>query len=260
LKQNLLGNTGLAVSIIGLGTTKFGRNQGVKYPEAFEIPDDQHLQHLLDCARDLGINLIDTAPAYGNSEERIGKLIHAVRKDWIIATKVGEEFIKGESLYNFTPEHAKMSIERSLKHLKTDYLDAVLVHSDGNDVYNIQHFGILDYLFQLKQKGLIRAFGISTKTVEGGLLALEKSDVVMVMHNPSYTTEKPVIAHAFKSNKGVLIKKALSSGHIQNIPGLDPVKTSLQFIMEEPGVSSIILGTINTKHLAHNVACVTATE
>ncbi len=250
-----LGNTGLNVSVLGLGTVKFGRNQGVKYPEPFEIPEDNHLLNLLSCAKDLGINLLDTAPAYGNSEERLGSLIRPQRKNWIITTKVGEEFINGQSIYNYTPEHTLMSIERSLKRLQTDFLDVVLVHSDGHDVYNINHFGILDVLSDLKQKGMIQAFGMSTKTVEGGLLALSLSDVVMVTYNPIETVERPVITKAHELQKGILIKKALASGHVSKIPGSDPVQSSLQFILKEPGVSSIILGTLNPKHLTHNVTC-----
>ncbi len=256
MQQTMLGNTGITVSAIGLGTVKFGRNQAVKYPQVFEIPDDQHLIGLLQTARDLGINVIDTAPAYGNSEERLGTLLSHSRNDWVIVSKVGEEFVNGNSIYNFTPEHAEKSIKRSLKRLNTDYIDVVLVHSDGNDVYNIEHFGILHFLSELKKQGLIRAFGMSTKTIEGGILALEQSDVVMVTYNLIETTEQPVIAKAFELNKGVLIKKALASGHVQKISGTDPVKTSLQFILQEPGVSSIILGTLNPAHLAHNVACI----
>ena len=256
MQQKILGNTGIAVSTLGLGTVKFGRNTAIKYPQAFELPDDQDLSRLLDSARNLGINLIDTAPAYGHSEARLGTLLYGSRKNWVIVSKVGEEFINGDSIYNFTPEYAEKSIYHSLKQLKTDYLDVVLVHSDGNDVYNIEHFGILHFLSQLKKKGLIRAFGMSTKTVEGGLLALEQSEVVMVTYNPIEITEQPVIAKAFELNKGVLIKKALASGHIQKIPGSDPIKTALQFILQEPGISSIILGTLDPQHLAHNVACI----
>lgn len=56
-----LGDTGLAVSPLGLGTVKFGRDQGVKYPSGFTIPDDHEAADLLALAHDLGINLIDTA-------------------------------------------------------------------------------------------------------------------------------------------------------------------------------------------------------
>ena len=84
-----LGRTGLAVSPLGLGTVKFGRNQGVKYHSAFEIPDEDALGDLLDLARSLGINLLDTAPAYGDSETRLGRLLRGRRDKWVIVGKVG---------------------------------------------------------------------------------------------------------------------------------------------------------------------------
>ena len=70
-----LGNTGIKVSPLGLGTVKLGRNQQVKYPHGFTLPDDKTVKELLALTWDLGINLIDTAPAYGNSEERLGALL-----------------------------------------------------------------------------------------------------------------------------------------------------------------------------------------
>jgi diketogulonate reductase-like aldo/keto reductase len=57
-----LGSTGLLVSPLGLGTVKLGRDQGVKYPNGFQIPNDEEARMLLRQARELGINLIDTAP------------------------------------------------------------------------------------------------------------------------------------------------------------------------------------------------------
>lgn len=255
MKKNLMGDSGISVSQLGLGTVKFGRNQGVKYPNAFSIPEDKKILSLLSYATDLGINLLDTAPAYGTSEERLGLLLGKTRKNWILSTKVGEEFCQGVSSYIFTPEHTRYSIERSLKRLKTDYLDIVLVHSDGNDVYNIKHFGILECLADIKKQGLIRAFGMSTKTVEGGLLAAQESDVVMVTYNPLETIELPVIQHACQHKKGVFIKKALASGHLPQLKGIDPVAESYQFIFREPGVTSIIVGTLNESHLLHNASC-----
>src|SRR3990167_7608998 len=92
LQKRSLGQTGIEVSVIGLGTVKFGRNQGVKYPVSFQLPSDQELEVLVNTAFDLGMNLLDTAPAYGMSEERLGKLLQSKRPDWVISTKVGEEF------------------------------------------------------------------------------------------------------------------------------------------------------------------------
>jgi len=248
-----LGSTGLLVSRMGLGTVKFGRNTDVKYPSSFDLPSDREIIELMAFAQDLGINLLDTAPAYGMSETRIGNLLDN-RQDWILVTKVGEEYDGRTSEYIYTPKHIRMSVERSLKRLKTDYLDLVLLHSDGNDVYNIQEFGVFDTLHSLKQEGLLRSIGMSTKTIEGGMLTVDHADVVMLTHNLAYTDEQPVIAYAHKHNKGVLIKKGLASGHITQLPtNLDPITASMQFIFKEPGVSSVIIGTLNQSHLAQNI-------
>ena len=59
---------------------------------------------LLDRARALGINLLDTAPAYGTSEARLGKLLAGERADWILCTKVGESFDGRISTHDFSPE------------------------------------------------------------------------------------------------------------------------------------------------------------
>ena len=123
-----LGSTGLRVSPLGLGTVKLGRDQGVKYPNGFTIPDDAAASALLRQARELGINLIDTAPAYGNSEERLGPLLRGQRHDWVIVSKVGEEFTGGQSLFDFSPAHARLSLERSLRRLQTEHIELLLVH------------------------------------------------------------------------------------------------------------------------------------
>ncbi len=249
MQKIFLGNSSLQVSRVGLGTVKLGRNQGVKYPVAFQLPSDQEIQTLLACAQELGINLLDTAPAYGSSEERLGKLLIGAREDWVLCTKVGEEFVDGQSEFNFTKDAICNSVERSLKRLQTDYLDIVLVHSNGEDVRLIEEFTVFETLSGLKKKGLIRAFGMSTKTIAGGMLAVDQSDVVMVAYNPVEIAERPVIVYAQQKNKGVLIKKALASGHVDQFSAQDPVQAAMNFIFSEPGVSSVIIGTLNPTHL-----------
>jgi aryl-alcohol dehydrogenase-like predicted oxidoreductase len=253
--MRLLGSTGIQVSALGLGTVKFGRNQKVHYPTEFELPSDQAIMALLSLAKELGINLLDTAPAYGSSEERLGSLLKGQRDQWVLCTKVGEEFVEGESTYDFSPASTRHSIERSLKRLGTDYLDVVLVHSNGDDKKIIEEDQVFLTLEELKKAGKIRAYGMSTKTVEGGLLAVDLSDIVMVTHNPVYQAEQSVIAHAYAQHKGVLIKKALASGHLQKISAADPVQEAMRVIFQEPGVTSVIVGTLNPAHLRHNVDC-----
>lgn len=253
-----LGDTGLRVSPLGLGTVKLGRDQGVKYPSGFTIPDDTEARQLLALARDLGINLIDTAPAYGRSEERLGPLLRGQRQDWVIVSKVGEEFEAGQSHFDFSPAHTRRSVERSLQRLETDVIDLVLVHSDGNDVTVLRDSGVYETLAELKQAGKIRAFGLSGKTVEGGLLALERGDCAMVTYNLNEQGERPVLDYAAQHAKGLLVKKGLASGHVCLAPGVDPVRASFELIFGHPGVTSAIIGTINPLHLSHNVATAAA--
>src|SRR6516225_4981960 len=118
------------VSRLGLGTVKFGRNEKVNYPGGggFALPSDAEIETLLELALECGINLIDTAPAYGTAEERLGKALRARRQAFFLVTKTGEEFSAGQSEYRFTAAHTRMSVERSLRRLDTDFLDCVLVH------------------------------------------------------------------------------------------------------------------------------------
>lgn len=248
-----LGNSGILVSALGLGTVKIGRNQGVKYPTGFELPDDAAVSGLLASAHDLGINLIDTAPAYGISEERLGKLLPH-RHNWVIVTKVGEEFENGQSRHDFSTKHIQRSVERSLKRLNTDYVDCVLLHSDGNDMQLLQQTDALETLDRLKEKGLVRNIGLSGKTVEGGLEAFRLgADTCMVTHNLVYQDEQPVIEKAKELQRGIFIKKAFASGHLDK-GHADPVAASLGFVLNTEGVTSAIAGTINLKHLYENVS------
>ncbi len=253
LTQHTLGQTEVLVSPIGLGTVKFGRNQSVKYPEHFELPSDQHIVELLNIAQELGINTLDTAPAYGTSEKRLGQLLPGQRRDWTIISKVGEIFSNGQSSFDFSADFIARSIEQSLKNLNTDYLDVLLIHSNGDDVNIIKEYKVFETLEKLKSQKLIRAFGMSTKTVEGGLLTIKHADVAMVTYNPIVTVDKPIIDAAFSQHKGILVKKALASGYLNKIGTDDPVQTVMNFIFATKGISSVIVGTINPTHLKQNV-------
>jgi aryl-alcohol dehydrogenase-like predicted oxidoreductase len=262
LAKRKLGKTGLEVSCLGFGTVKIGRNQEVKYPSGFLLPSDEEVSALIDQAKELGINFIDTAPAYGSSEQRLGRLLKN-RQDWIICSKVGEEFTAGKSYYDFSAKHTQRSIERSLRDIGTDYLDIVLIHSDGQDCKILESSDCAETLLRLKGEGLIKAVGMSTKTVEGGMKAVEMLDLVMVTYNPSMQDDAIVIDHALALEKGILVKKALNSGHdciagdnVESPVGANFTEGNLRFALDKEGVTSVIVGTINPTHLQENVEAV----
>lgn len=241
------------VSKLGLGTVKFGRNRGVKYPggDGFTLPTDAEISKLLDVALDCGITLLDTAPAYGSSEERLGQLLGPRRQKFFLVTKTGEEFDGEKSEYIFTAEHTRRSVERSLKRLRTDYLDAVLVHSSRDDLRVITGTPVLETLAALKAEGKLGSFGVSTYTVEGGRKALELSDCVMAAFNKHYLDEKPVLAAAAALGKPVLIKKGLASGHLGTAA---ETAENIRFVAETPGASCLVFGSLNPANIRANAA------
>lgn len=247
--RKALGDTDIMISPITLGTVKIGRNSQVKYPAQFSLPSDVEVVALLDKAKELGINALDTAPAYGSSEERLGKLL-TNRHDWLICGKAGEFFDGEQSTYRFDKTSIIESVHTSLARLNTDYLDILLIHSDGNDEDILTNSDAVETLLTLKQQGLIRATGISSKTVNGGLLALQSLDIAMVMHNIEYQSEQAVIDYAAKHNKGILVKKALASGHLAENAKLT-LQDNFDFILASP-VHSLVLGTISLEHLQAN--------
>ncbi len=254
-----IAQTDIEVSCIGLGTVKFGRNSSVKYPAAFDLPDDNAILNCLSVANELGINLLDTAPAYGVSEQRLGKLLQGQRHNYVLCSKAGEEFDGTQSSYHFQRKDIINSVERSLKHLQTDYLDILLIHSNGDDVNIIENYAVFDTLADLKQRGLIRAYGMSTKTVEGGLLTLQHADIAMVAYNPIYTEEQEVITNAAENHKSIFVKKAFASGHLNQLQeyaqqrDMSVVDATFDFIFQQAGISSVIIGSLNPKHITENV-------
>jgi aryl-alcohol dehydrogenase-like predicted oxidoreductase len=246
------GSTGRNVSVLGLGTVKFGRNTGVKYPggEGFALPTDAEIEALLDLAISCGINLIDTAPAYGIAEERLGKLMGARRNKFFLVTKTGEEFDGTNSEYNFTAPHTRMSVERSLKRLKTDHIDCVLVHCNRDDVKVLTETPVLETLAALKAEGKIGSFGASTYTVAGGKAAVDLSDAAMVAYNAGYTDERAVIDYAHGKGRAVLVKKGLASGHVA---GLGDLAANIRFVTETPGVTSLVFGSLKQDNILANV-------
>ncbi|MBL0927842.1 MAG: aldo/keto reductase [Phycisphaerales bacterium] len=255
MQMRRLGRSGPMVSVLGLGTVKLGRNTGVKYPGAFELPSDEAVLELLRTALDLGVNLLDTAPAYGLAEERLGALLPRVggRERWIIVTKAGEEFdgATGLSRFDFSPGAVRASVERSLVRLRTDRLDGVLLHSDGRDEAIIAGGGALEELARLRDEGKVGLIGASTKTAAGGLLAVRRGDFAMLTLNGEQRDDLPAIGEAERLGVGVLIKKALASGHASD-PG-----SAVRAAVGVAGVTSVIVGTTSPAHLRSN-ACAAA--
>jgi aryl-alcohol dehydrogenase-like predicted oxidoreductase len=240
-----LGRTGLEVSVLGFGAFKIGRNQGIKYQQGYELPDDPQVDRLMATVRGLGISYIDTAPAYGTSEERLGRVLAPDLDEVVISTKVGETFQDGVSQFDYSPESTRASVERSALRLGRDVLDVVLVHSDGNDLPIQDSSGVVETLLALKAEGRVRAIGFSGKTTEGAFRSLEWADVLMVEFHIEDRSHEEVIREAHHRGIGVVVKKGLASGQL-------PASEAIGFVLAQPGVSSLIVGSLDEGHLREN--------
>ena len=232
-----LGRTGLEVSVLGFGAFKIGRNQGIKYQQGYELPDDPQVDRLMATVRGLGISYIDTAPAYGTSEERLGRVLAPDLDEVVISTKVGETFQDGVSQFDYSPESTRASVERSALRLGRDVLDVVLVHSDGNDLPIQDSSGVVETLLALKAEGRVRAIGFSGKTTEGAFRSLEWADVLMVEFHIEDRSHEEVIREAHH--------RGIASGQL-------PASEAIGFVLAQPGVSSLIVGSLDEGHLREN--------
>src|SRR5262245_43235145 len=117
METAILGKTGLKVSRLGAGLGEIGA-----------LEDVSVAGRLLNIALDGGINFLDTGECYGNSEEWIGRTISQRRQEYILATKAGH-LVEGYEGEAWTAQTILDSIERSLKRMRTDYLDLLQLHS-----------------------------------------------------------------------------------------------------------------------------------
>ena len=239
-----LGKTGITVSPLGFGTVKIGRNQKTKYGE-FAVPDDQEAEKLLLGILDLGVNLIDTAPAYGLSESRIGNILKDYRGRLVLSTKVGETFINGNSCYDFSTAAIEQSVMTSLQRLKTDYVDVLFIHSNGRDRQILEQTDAVETLERIRKRGVARAIGFSGYQLAAEISCLDWADILMLEYHPENTRRRQLIDRAAKAGVGVLVKKGLDSGRIAPDVGIGHA-------LQHPEISSLIIGSLNLRHFTEN--------
>jgi aryl-alcohol dehydrogenase-like predicted oxidoreductase len=237
-----LGKTGLKASPISFGAFKIGRNEKTKYEQSYPLPSEEETSRLLNGVLDLGINLIDTAPAYGLSEQRIGRHISSRRREFILSTKVGETFEHGKSTYDFSANAIAQTFERSLTRLKAASVDFLLIHSDGREIAG----ETISAIQNLKKQGKTRFIGLSAKSVESAREALKWADALMLEYHPRDKSHEPVIEEAGKCGVAIFVKKPLASGQI-------PAREAIPFILKNPHVATLVIGGLNLKHIRQNL-------
>ncbi|MBC8443379.1 aldo/keto reductase [PVC group bacterium] len=174
LPKRRLGRTELLVTPIGLGGAHLGRVG----PGVDDFSDELGAATVLR-ALELGVNLIDTAPMYGDSRRRIGMGLEewyrrgGRREDVLISSKTGRD---GEGGKDYSADGTRRSVEESLRLLRTDYLDVLLVHDPDDLSLVLGPGGALEALKGLKDQGVIRAIGLGVRSHETHRRCMETGD------------------------------------------------------------------------------------
>ena len=171
MEKTIFGKTKLEVSPITLGTWGIGGAGWDDYPDEVRLDT-------IKAAVEAGINLIDTAPAYngGRSEQYIGKALEQIgaRKDVYIVTKTGNDFIDGQYVRNGKADNIFALCERSLRNLRTDYIDILLLHWPDPRVSLEETFGAMNHL---KEQGIIGHIGASNLTKDQMIEAEQYTEI-----------------------------------------------------------------------------------
>jgi myo-inositol catabolism protein IolS len=222
MKYRRLGGTGLAVSVIGTGTWQMSGEWGQTFTQ-------REVDRLLGRARELGVNLVDSAECYGDhlAEQLIGAAIRQRRDDWVIATKFGHQFhpeAMGQDRWSpvtvrsdhWTPQEVIGQLEASLRALGTDHVDLYQAHSAPDVV--IEDDGLWEALHRQVAKGRIRHLGLS---VSGGDLEQARragqlgAGVLQVGYNRlDRTAEEGLFQLCLDQGLGVMVREPLANGYL----------------------------------------------
>ncbi|MGM0689745.1 MAG: aldo/keto reductase [Bacillota bacterium] len=233
IPRRRLGKTGILVSLFSLG--------GESTIEQSNRTDEA--ENIINRALDLGVNYIDTAPAYGrgDSESNIGRVMEYRRKDVFLATKTPDRTYDG-TMYQ---------LEKSLQRLRTDHLDLYQLHNvrTSEDLEGVfAKNGAAKALEELKSQGVIRFTGITGHKDPDVLLAGIKEfpfDCLLMALNAGDIHYAPfqekLLTEAVRQDMGIIAMKVTAVGRIFRDGGLSVMKQALEYVFSFP-ISTAIVG------------------
>lgn len=198
MNKRKFGNTGIEVSLLGFGAGHIGNDNR----------DEKDIEWFLNEILDLGINLVDTARAYGLSEQRIGKFISHRRKEFILSTKVGYDV---EWKPDWTYDSVSGGVDQALKILKTDYIDIVHLHSCSKEI--LENGDVILALEHAKQAGKIRIMAYSGEN-EALDYAIETGHFDSIQTSVNICDQRGInryLPKAVDSGLGVIAKRPIAN-------------------------------------------------
>ncbi len=276
IEYRTLGKTGIRVSALGLGGSEIG------YQEVAQKTVDK----IVGTALDSGINVVDTAECYANGEQLLGKALARRRADVILMTKCGHAPLKsgsdrasGYAQADWEPAMLSASIDRSLKNLKTDYVDVMQFHSCSAET--LRDDRVIDVLARARDAGKTRYIGYSGDS-DDALYAVEMGIFDTLQISLSIADQEAVDRVTPKASArgiGVIVKRPIANAawrsgtkppadwysqpYWDRLRELDydflkgdveaAVATALRFTLGTAGVSTAIVGTTRVERIAQNI-------
>jgi aryl-alcohol dehydrogenase-like predicted oxidoreductase len=277
LPTETLGRTGMTVTKLGYGAMEL-RSQRL---------DPTEVDQLLNGVLDAGINLIDTSPDYGASEEHIGRAISHRRGEYFLASKcgcpvgetIGEAGPAGRE-HVFTRENVRAAVEQSLMRMRTDHLDLVQFHMSPSPATLTEHDAIGE-LVALRDEGKVRFLGISgTLPHLPDQIAMGVFDAFQIPYSAVERDHEESISAAARAGAGTIIRGGVARGLPEppaNYPeryrqmilernerfertdisdlleDMTPMEFMLRFTISHPDLHTTIVGTKSPEHFAANV-------
>lgn len=264
MEQRRLGKTDMDVSVLGFGGSEIGY-QGV---------GARTVERLLGSALDAGLNVIDTAECYENSEDLIGRAVGKRRAEFHLFTKCGHA--NGWTRAEWRPASLLQSIERSLQRLKTDRVDLVQLHSCS--LGELQKGHVIDALDEARERGFTRYIGYSGDG-EAARYAIESGRFDTLQTSVSIADQEAIeltLPLARRTRMGVIAKRPIANAAWQHTrrpdayyvdywrrlkkldypflrgDGGDGARTALRFTVSQPGVHTAIVGTTKPERWQEN--------
>jgi aryl-alcohol dehydrogenase-like predicted oxidoreductase len=270
LETRRLGRTEIRAKALGLGCAWFGSSKS----------SDRDAMEGVRRAIELGINFVDTAPNYGESERRVGlALANGYRQRVYLETKVGTH---PERQGDYSAEAMRWSVNNSLKVLKTDTLDSVLLH-DPQDIEKPLAPGCaVDELLKMKEEGIVRHIGIGARSQESHRRAIESGRIEIVLTYKDYTLLSQTVAGttlplAKQHDVGIILASVLDMGQLagpepdrKNAPkahamwewcqkrGISIRHLAMQFCLAAPIDGILLFGPANRKEVEEGYEAATA--
>jgi len=228
LEYRTLGRTGMKVTTVSMGVMNCS---------------DPTVLHR---AYDLGINFYDTADCYmwGRNEEMVGKVFQGKREKVFIQTKVHPNIEK----------KMRASVERSLRRLRTDYIDVLVWHGHSL-TEEVSDRGLFEFMEKMKKEGKARFSGFSSHSNMASLLReAAKSnyhDVALVSYNFTHSKDlREAVALAAKSGIGIVAMKTQAGGYKkERMGGLSPHQAALKYILMDLNVSTAVPGVTTVEQI-----------